>query len=201
MARITVTDYECEHDLLPPLCAKCGAPAAERVPRTVRILDDKRAWVAMVFLLGIVFFPPLVVFVILRVARASRVRVPICADHRDHWVWRDRAMTWGVIPAWAVVVLAVDAYAVFLAVHGRDGSPYLCVGLAAVVVAVALENWVVGYGAVKVEQTQKDKVKLAGVHETFVAALLEERARDRVANPDRRAPRGDERDDFDDEPV
>jgi hypothetical protein len=201
MARITVTDYECEHDLLPPLCAKCGAPTAERAPRTVRMLDDKRIWVAVVFLFGLFFFPPLVVLVILRIARANQVRVPICPDHRNHWAWRDWAMSWVLIPGWAAVVLAAEAYGAFLQMEGRDGSAFFCVGLPALAVALVLENWAIGYGAVKVEQAHKDKVKLVGVHETFVAALLEERARDRVANPDRRALRGDMRDDFDDEPV
>ena len=35
MAKVTVTAYEYENDLLPMICGKCGEPAVVRVPRCV----------------------------------------------------------------------------------------------------------------------------------------------------------------------
>ncbi|MBO0697292.1 MAG: hypothetical protein J2P46_02755 [Zavarzinella sp.] len=202
MARISVTAYEWEHDLLPDVCAKCGAPAAERPVRIARMLDDKRFWVVCLFLFGLFFFPPLVVLVIFKLSKATPVRVPVCADHRNDWVWRDWAMRWALVPVWITVVTGVEAYGVWVqAVEGRNASAFFCVGMSAVAAAIAIEKLVILRGAVRVEQPRKDEVRLSGVHEEFAAAFLEERARDRVDNPARRSLRGDIHDDFDDEPV
>jgi hypothetical protein len=204
MARVNATDYECESDLLPPICAKCGAPAADRVPRTVRYLHDQQgALVAvLVFSLffGLFFFPPVFLLIAAWYSQAIQVRVPMCADHQTDWDWRDRAMNLLVLPAWCAAVLAAEVCGLVLHAQGDPGgAAYFGVGPVALGLALLVENAVVLRGAVRLAKPDKDHVRLSGVHEEFVAALLEERARDRVSNPDRRAPRGDVRDDYDDE--
>jgi hypothetical protein len=44
-----------------------------------------------------------------------------------------------------------------------------------------------------------DNIRLVHVHQAFADALIHERARDRLDNPERRAPQGDMRVDYDDE--
>ena len=53
--------------------------------------------------------------------------------------------------------------------------------------------------AVTVGKPPKVGARLGRVHPAFVDALIAERARDRVSNPERRGGHGDVRDDFDDE--
>jgi hypothetical protein len=84
----------------------------------------------------------------------------------------------------------------------REGVFFIIGGMFAVVVVLILENAVIGYGAVKVVKVQpSDSIRLNDVHPDFVAAVIEDRARSRVWDPDRRPAGRDVKDDFDDEPV
>jgi hypothetical protein len=201
MARISVTDYECEHDLLPAVCAKCAAPASDRVTRTLYFLHGHVAFFKVLgSVFGLFFFPPLFLLITSRYAQTMQVRVPMCPDHRNDWKWRERALNTFVFPLWSATVIAFEVIGVVVQAQGYDASAYFCVGPPALTLALLAENVLILPGSVRLMKPEKG-VRMTGVHDEFVAALQEDRARDRVANPDRRALRGDMRDDFDDEPV
>ena len=123
----------------------------------------------------------------------------MCVADRDHWAWRDRVRLRVLWPAvFATSLAAQVACLVGLILH-----PALYAHTAAGVVAVGFFiDWLaLGRGEVTVHRAGRDRVELKGVNPVFVDALIEDRARDRVDNPDRRALRGDVRDDFDDEPA
>src|SRR5262245_56638076 len=102
MPRVDVSDYEITHNLLPFVCARCGAPAAERVVSAVRILDGWRGSFQLFgVLFGLFFFPPLLVFAV-RFARKFEVRIPMCAEHRNEFQQRDRMEYRVLLPAWTV---------------------------------------------------------------------------------------------------
>jgi len=204
MPRVNVTTYEYEQDLLPMVCAKCGRPAEDRVLRQIRHLDcDRQGLLAAGVVIGLLAFPPLFFFVAFRLSEKIRVRIPMCETHRDDWKWRDLAEKWFVIPVWAVTVFVFYAIALMYAFKGDTGNAAAAlVGVpGAFFVLAFVENVIILFGAVKVSIPAKQNgIRLTGVHEDFVAALAEERARERVDNPERRyAPRMGVQDDYDDE--
>jgi hypothetical protein len=204
MPRVNVTSYEYEQDLLPMVCAKCGRPAEDRVFRLIRHLDcDERGFLAGGVVLGLLAFPPLFFFIALRFSEKIRVRIPMCETHRGDWKWRDRAEKWFVFPVWVVGVFflyAIGGMYMFKGDTENATASWACIPGAFFVLAF-VENVIILFGAVRVTKPAKqDGIRLAGVHEEFVAALTEDRARDRVDNPERRCvPRADMQDDFDDE--
>ena len=197
MARITLTDYEVKHGLLPAVCARCATPAAGRVTQTVGVLDGWRgAFQLIAVLFGLFFFPPLLPFT-LRFARLVRVPVPMCPEHAELFRWQERAEKRYLLPAWTVVAVGLDV--VFVVELLVAGTGYSFTGVFVVLVGALLAAAVIGHGRVNVAYSAKTGVRLTGVHRAFVAAMVEDRARARVDDPDRRGGHGDVRDDYDDE--
>ena len=196
MARIDLSDYEVAHDLLPPLCAKCGEPATDRPTLKLYIVDG---WAGVLQVFGLFFglflFPPLVLFA-LRFAAAVEVRVPLCPAHRDDLARRERAEKRYLFPVWtaATVLLELTLLVELL----MDGPGVSCGGPFVLLVGALVASGVIGRGRVRLAKPAKAGVRLTGVHPAFVAAVLEDRARDRVSNPARRTGHGDVRDDYDD---
>jgi len=206
MPKVTVTEYELVNDLLPMVCAKCGNPAEVRVPRPIRFIGSDWAGVrALALIFGLLFFPPLFCFIAYRYAEIIRVRIPMCESHMDDWGWRDRAMFRLLIPGWTLAVLLLYSFGLAFLILGDDQIAAVCFlsPVVALVLTALVENLVLLRGAVRTAKTEDKKldVRLSSVHSEFVAALAEDRARDRVDNPERRVPTRDVREDFDDEVV
>ena len=200
MARVTVTNYELEHDLLPPVCVRCGAPAADRVVQTLHIVDG---WwgAAQLFgvLFGLFFFPPLIPLA-LRYAQSGSARLPMCPPHRDDYQARSE---WGsrvLFPVWTAAALVADGLVVVDFVTGVPPGG-LCFAPIVVLLAGTVGSLMVSRGRIQIEKVDKTGLRLMGVSEEFVTALAHDRARDRVDNPDRRSGHGNIRDDYDDEVV
>jgi|SRR5262245_331057 len=201
MPQVTLTEYECEHDLHPAICAKCGMPASERVPRRVRYLSNDLGWLPVAALSSsLLLMPPVFLLLASRYGSAAWVRIAMCDDHRDDWRWRDRALYSFLIPTWAIIGGASNALAFIAFLIGREGIFFFGATVLILVLALIVENVVIAYGSVKVFRSEKPAgAKLSGVHPDFVAALAADRARDRVTNPDRRAAGSGMREDYDDE--
>lgn len=200
MAKVVLTEYECSQDLLPDLCARCGAPAAAKVGHGFRVLSP---WLG--FLLGLpllyslFFLPPLAVLIMFRVGRHREVQVPLCPRHRAARMWRDRMRRRVVFPVWTVVVVSIDALLITEAVLGGPGRAVVAAYFALVLVGF-VEAFVISRETVAVGQNRHKSVTLGKLHPAFVAALTEDRARDRVSNPARRGGGHDVRADYDDLP-
>src|SRR4026209_338536 len=86
MPLLKLTPYECEHDLLPRLCGKCGEAADQRIrfiplPPALNIL--------MGFML--IACPPLfIAMAMICYRRITPIFMPMCDVHRADWEWRDR---------------------------------------------------------------------------------------------------------------
>jgi len=199
MPRATLTTYELDHDLLPAVCVWCGAPATERVTRPVPVPPRGRGclWGIPLFVILYLAVPAAVVLIPLLLRRTA-VRFPVCEAHRDHWDWRDRVrrrVLWPAAAGGSVVAQVV-------CLTGLVVPPLLYLHAAVGVLGIGflIDQLVVGRGEVGVHRHGPGRVRLIRAHPDFVAALIEDRARDRVDNPARRALRRDVRDDFDDEP-
>jgi hypothetical protein len=198
MANVALTDYEIEQDRLPPVCARCGKPADERVEHRLRIIDGWRGIPQVVgMLLGLFFFPPLLFFT-LRFARSIVIKVPLCARHADFYRRRTATVTRYLLPAWTVATVLMNiAVIIEIAV---DGKGIACYGLFLVLIFVLFGAAFIERGLVRVTRPKEPGARLSNLHPEFVVALTEDRARDRVDNPDRRGGFGDVRDDYEDGP-
>ena len=198
MAQINVTRYECELGLFPALCVQCGAPSAASVARPLPVAPAGRGWrwLFPVFLMLYLAVPAVLVLVVF-VGRPPTVGVPVCDAHRGHWAWRYRVRSRILWPLVVVASLAVQAAC--LASWILTPWFYAHAAAGVLMVGLVIDISTVGRREVRLVRGSPTEVRLTNVHPDFVNALIEDRARDRVDNPDRRALRGDIRDDYDDE--
>jgi hypothetical protein len=119
MAQVTLDWRELREDLFPQLCICCGAPASERIHRTFRWLPWWKPVVAVP--LGVLLVPlgliPLFGRAIYRdlLTRLAKpqemnMRVPVCEEHRNHWL-RRAILNWAGL---GVLLLALVAGLVWL---------------------------------------------------------------------------------------
>src|SRR5438128_299017 len=95
MPRITISAYEYEHNLLPSVCVRCGAPATQWVSRPIPQRPKLRgcALVLPVVLLFYLAVPASIILFLLlspRIWRQERIGLPVCSDHADDWDRRYR---------------------------------------------------------------------------------------------------------------
>ncbi|HKA05783.1 MAG TPA: hypothetical protein VKD71_00905, partial [Gemmataceae bacterium] len=193
MAAVRLTRYECERNLFPRVCARCGLPA----DRTVRYaLLSPNSNLALGFLLS--FCPPLFLYFLFRERARRGVEVPMCKRDADDWHWRDR-LTIGTY-----MLLVVNAYcaAIALAVFSPvwdylDGRFVLLAYFG--VVYVWLPILLLWTRTIRTSKVMKHGIRLSGVHPEFVRALMADRMRTRESDPQRLAWYGDDRDDFEED--
>jgi hypothetical protein len=199
MAKVSLTTYEIENDLLPPVCARCGSPATDRRCLTLHVLDGwKGGLLVLVGFFGLFFFPPLVVWT-LRHAKQTRVPLPLCsADYRwfESREWAEKRY---LFPIWTAMAMVMSVLFIVDVALGGPGPS--CCGVVGVMMGAVFASAVIAWGRIGITKSPKSDIRLTGVHEAFAAALAEDRARDRVSNPDRRGGHGDMRDDYDDEAL
>jgi len=193
MPCVRLTRYECERNLFPRACARCGLPA----DRTVRYaLLSPNSNMALGFLIA--FCPPLFVIFLFRERAGRGFDVPMCERDSDDWHWRDR-LTIGTY-----IVLVVNAYlaAIALAVLSPVGEyfgglflPLLYVG--------AVYAWfpilILWTRTIRTSKVMKHGIRLSGVHREFIRELMGDRVRTRESDPQRLVWYGDARDDFEED--
>ena len=190
MPVVKITQFECERNLLPHMCAKCGIPADD----CVRFTPLKPALnYVMGFLL--IACPPLFVGLALYLQRKSRrFNVPMCEKHRIDWEWRDRVTSWSYL-----IVVVIFCTALVLAIFSPWDVPFWPV------IAAYLATWcywvipatILWTRTIRATGIPSRGMQLAGVHADFIRALAKDRVHD--GDPARLAWFGDARDDFDED--
>jgi len=175
MAEIKIYRDEAEDDILPEVCAQCGQPSTLTKDKTFRWHPQ---WLAVLIILGGL---GLIIYAILALAmtKTMRIRVPLCEEHRNHWLWRMIVIIGGF-----VILLAGFFVGMFAASNqgnqraGDDLSGYVCMastgfGLVWLIIAAILQNT-----AIRPKEITDRHIVLAGVNENFKEAMLDERERE-----------------------
>src|SRR5262249_13477137 len=170
---------------------RCGAPADSRKSRTF-------SWFPPIAYIGLL--AGLLPFVIIALVLTKRmaVSVPLCHEHRGHWSSRT---TITVVSLLALLLMGVG----FLVYSGNqpagqgDLTDVFCLGWVTGLVAWVILVAILQAGSIRATEITERTVKLTGVNDGFIAALEEDRERDRDDGRERRRRYDDVRDDYDDE--
>jgi hypothetical protein len=200
MARIRLRRYEAREGDLPDVCMRCGADATTT---RVKGFSWHPGWVNLLILAGLL--PWAIVAIVL--TKRMRVRAPLCAHHRNHWLWRAWVIYGGLA---AAVLLGIGAIVLVAALsnqrgrgRGDDLAGLICVSVAGVGLAWLVTAAVVQMTGIRPTEITDRSITLTGVSPEFVDAVREERQRrddeeeDFRRRPRRRRPPR-EQDDVDD---
>ncbi|HEX4608809.1 MAG TPA: hypothetical protein VH092_11450 [Urbifossiella sp.] len=165
MATVRIHEKEESGEGLPRLCMRCGGPATGDVPGAFSWVNP---WIYTLVPLGL--FPFLVVMLFAR--KTSKIRVPVCDRHVNHWRHREMFMGAGLILGVGVVVLGLSQMGKMdpdtlnvAAVAAVAGA------LAWVVTAVVLER-----RAIRPRRMTDHWTDLVNVSPAFAAALDQSRS-------------------------
>ena len=91
MGVLRLDSYE-EMRELPAVCLRCGAPTVLRKSKTFSWCPQ---WVWLLLFFGLIPFA----IVALILTKRRTILVPLCAKHKNHWLWRQLLMMAGVFPS------------------------------------------------------------------------------------------------------
>jgi hypothetical protein len=192
MPSITLSKYECSRSLLPDVCVVCGAPATTRKARN---FSWHPGWVWVLILINLI----VVLIVALILTKRMSVRLPVCDQHEGYW----RRRTWFyTLPTLAILLLGIGALVYLWSQPPGvkdELTGWLCGGSLVLLVAWIVVAAIVQATGIRATEITDRTMTLAGLHEEFVGAVREDRARARDDERHRRSRYGDERDDYDDE--
>jgi hypothetical protein len=167
MATIKLGRYEVERRDLPNLCMRCAAPATTRRDRTFAWYPP---WVLIFILVA------LLVAVILAAVLTKRMRVsvPLCDQHRNHWLNRSLFIGLGFL---LVVALAIGA-----GVLSANVNSDAVIGITWLLVALAFIGWLLGLvvaqsTAIRPTEITDRSITLTGVAQEFADTVMDERER------------------------
>ena len=194
MPTVLLTRYECDRNLVPKLCTRCGAPTGDAVRLTV-LTPVPHVLVAALLTLC----PPAFIVAAKVLQRRRAMKLPMCPADRADWQWRDRVTSWSYV--FAVLVPYIAAIGVVFASVWFEWEGGNAIGLMGYLVTWTC--WVaptalIWTRTVRTTRVAGEGIRLSGVCAEFVAALQADRAAD--PDPARRAWFGDIRDDYDDGP-
>ena len=182
MPKVEIDLYECNRDLLPKVCMKCGSDATTRLRRTFNWYPG---WILVFVLIGLI---GIIVAAILStiLSKKMSLRIPLCDEHRDHWKKRSR---W----SWILFGLFILASVMLVLILPQNDVPGYVIFLA---IAFAFVGWLIPVGimqqtAIRPQLITDDTITLINVHRDFIDALKEDRRADEDEYED-------EMDDYDD---
>ncbi len=189
MATIRITRYEVRKNLLPSVCMVTGEPTGESKLHTFRWTPP---WVGVLILGGLL--PYLIVAMVLR--KQITIDVPLVARKRGHWFVRQAFGLLGVLGCIVLgiagIVMSADAN------NARNAGPDIGLILTAVagvgLVAVIIVALILQSTCIRPKEITDRDIILTGIHENFVVAMEEERARDEEEMEEKRERKREQRD-------
>jgi hypothetical protein len=154
---------------LPDVCMKCGAPATVRKSRTFSWFPP---WIWVLF-----FFCGLLPFAIVALIMTKRrhLDVPLCEEHKNHWMWRQLAVVGTLL---ALLLVGFVAWTAVINDQGPRGddelSGPLCLGWVALLVVWIIGAVIAQVTSIRPREITDVSITLLGVSPEFVRAYDEE---------------------------
>jgi hypothetical protein len=167
MATLRLGERPWDEEELPDLCMKCGAPA--------ELYKDKKfswhpGWVYVLLLVNLLVF----VLVALALTRKRRVRVPLCAAHRNHWFWPQVIAVGGLLFFLALGILTIAVMSDQDNTAPLEGlGGLLCVSTLVGLVAWLIVAAVLQSAAIRPTEITNHGITLVGVSKAFVDTYRE----------------------------
>lgn len=172
MASVRLAAYDGEVDDLPEVCMRCGAPSSLRKNKKFSWAPP---WVGVLLLAGLI--PYLIVASI--VTKKCRVAVPLCEQHKNHWLMRQllvflslaALIVFGVLASVLAGVLSEER-------HGSGENPlflFVCVGWLGLMVGWIILAAIVQSTTIRPGEITETRIKLVSVSQEFADACEEER--------------------------
>ena len=179
MAKATLAFRDLDDDLLPDVCAKCGAPATARKNK---LFSWQPSWIGILILFGLL--PYIIVSLILTKRRT--VSVPFCEAHKNHWSWRLAAL----LGSFAGVALVGGVAMVLFATSDRGGNGnelggWLCVATLFLLVVWLVAAVIIQNTAIQPSEITDYSITLRNVSGDFTAAYEQEMGDDFPRGVDR----------------
>lgn len=175
MATVRLESYDGEVCDLPEICMKCGAPSSVRKNKTFSWVPQ---WVGILILGGLL--PYLIVASIL--TKRCRVEVPLCDQHKRHWLMRQLLVLLSLLG-----LLALGGVFMIVAMAASDkGSgdnpvfAFLCVGWLVLMVGWLILAVVVQSTTIRPSEITDMSIRLTSVSEVFAETCKEESPRARA---------------------
>ncbi|HEY7313795.1 MAG TPA: hypothetical protein VH643_30880 [Gemmataceae bacterium] len=175
MATVRLESYDSEVHDLPEICMKCGAPSSVRKNKTFSWYPP---WVGVLLLAGLV--PYLIVAAI--VTKRCRVEVPLCDQHKSHWLMRQLLVLLSLLGLLALGGVFMGV-AIAASDKGSGNNPvfgFVCVGWLVLMVGWIVLACIVQYTTIRPSEITDTSIRLTSVSEVFVEACDEERPRSRA---------------------
>lgn len=174
MAKLTLDSYRGDAEELPEVCMKCGEAATQFKRRTFSWYPP---WTAVLLVAGLVPFA----IVAILMTKKSRVEVPLCDAHKNHWLMR-QLLSIGSFFALVLFLAITIGVAVAIGDDNRGENvlmPFVCGGnailfLGWLILAIILQNT-----AIRPTEITEDSITLTSVSDAFVEAYKAERPRGR----------------------
>jgi hypothetical protein len=165
MADVRIDFEDLDADALPDMCMQCAAPATTHVGKTFAYTPP---WAQMLGILSLAFM------------KRRSVNVPMCDQHKNHWLWRGLIAGLGILG----VLLLIVGGMVMLGVSssgptGNPSGPLMVFGVIMIVLAgVGFLAWLVtgivlSLSQIRAIEITDYSITLKSVHYDFVRAYHE----------------------------
>jgi tetrahydromethanopterin S-methyltransferase subunit C len=171
MASIRLGRYEVEHEHLPQVCIRCGAPATVRRKKQFSWYPP---WVWAIIVVALL--PGAIVAMVL--TKKMKMKAPLCDQHKNHWRWRALVTVGGLI---ALLGLGAAIMPFMDQLNRDDTLGFVCLGWVGVLLVWLVVVAVVQLTAVRPTEITDHSMTLTGVADGFVEAMAAER---RMAKPE-----------------
>ncbi|HTU18865.1 MAG TPA: hypothetical protein VMG10_12470 [Gemmataceae bacterium] len=168
MAVLRLDSYDRNEVDLPEVCMQCGAPAALRKSKTFSWFPP---WVYIVLVVCNILIFAIVAMIM---TKRRTVDVPLCEQHKNHWLRRQLLVLGSFLG-----VLAIGFVAMMVSSDNGGGNDnplggIMCVGSVILLVAWVILAVIVQSTSIRPKEITDQGIALQGVSKAFVEAYEEE---------------------------